>query len=236
MNYGEVLGKKSLLGKYFEPLYFVNPPSYLNTLYEKKILMNLALKYSESQRKKNNLQPHIKHPDGLSGVGIKDFYLAFKNSKLLGYLEQNPDIRLITLLRENPLERYISEIVKKESGIVRKTTLSKNKTDIFTTIVLNNKTILKDLDAIQKENDALLDLANTHKGPRYNITYENYFSSDEARRKIILEEMFNFLGVENITTITEHRKLQKVPHRDLISNFDEITRILQNSRYKQFLT
>ena len=232
-NYGEVLGEWVLPGKYLRPR-FKDSASYLNWLYSSHTAFFAGQLISWRDRKAKNRKTHFRRRKNVRSIGVKEFTVNLKRFDLNQYLEADPEIRLITLVRNDPLARFVSSQLLEKTGTVS----TVNGADIGKTesqLALNPDEIVSDLAVIEAENSAVFEMAYGHKGPVLNLTYEEYFASSASAQNQTLEKLQVFLGCEVQPLQSEHRKLRRRSLAQTITNYDEVRETLLPTRFAEWL-
>ena len=141
-------------------------------------------------------------------------------------IQQN--IPAVLLIRKNYLERLIS-IQKAAKTKVFISSISTNK-DQATTIELNPKTIIQTFDQMDQETELMKSYAAKTKS--IAINYEDLTMNTPEKTQL---EILDFIGVSKIPLTSNLKKLIKKPMSEVVTNFDEIQKIIMDSKYKNLL-
>ena len=241
VNYGEVLGDWNLPYKLHHKFNLggKSVTDYLHYIYTSPFFFYAAQFYSLYTHLKKRKKINFKFRNKIESLGIKEFSINFKKRNINHWLQNNNDIFVINLFRENQLKRLISVEMMKHSNVVYLDNKSTPKmgTDTFKKkkIYLNPKDILNQLSIYEQEIDEQNALArNTPSKKILNIRYEDLFSSSQSQAEYT-KKIFNFLNVEQIYVESSHKKILSDKLPDLIENYEEIKRILQNSPFANYL-
>jgi len=112
--------------------------------------------------------------------------------------------------------------------------LSKLHTDNFFLVEsIKEKHKLKNENLILRhENEMMTQLKTDHRV--LTIKYEDHFAH-EASIIDHNKRVFEFLGVEPLELISQHKKILPTTITDLVSNYDELAQVLTGSQYEHYL-
>lgn len=233
VNYGEVLGDWTVPGRRILPRFADRggAAAYVDWMLESHFALWAAQIYSLKERLRQSKRPHFRLPGRVASVGIKEFAVNLRRHGLRNYLSERPDIRLISLVRDNPIDRLLSVLALAQTGVVANTSKSIRSRQIR----LEIRTLVDDLDVIEDENATVRRMADEHQGPVYRLVYEQFFAQSDCERNRTLRELLDFLDLPDTPLKCEHRKLRQASLRDTIVNYDEVASQLANTRYAIWL-
>ena len=233
-NYGEVLGDWTLpykLHKRFG-LGGSTTAGYLDFIYSSKTFFYLAQFYSAFSHLRKGKAPRFKLRHRIKTIGIKDFFIKLRERNAESCLENDKELLVINLYRENALKRYISLLFMEETGVVVATDRGKDKPKKIR-VPLEN--VIEMLDLYQSETTGQLALVHRLPAHRvFNLRYEDYFASDDSKAKYT-EQLFTFLGVEPIPIQSSHKKILSTRLEDIVENYQELHDCLQDTEHSQYL-
>ncbi len=234
-NYGEVLGDWTLPGRHIRPRFRGEDGNarFLDWLYKSGLAFSAGQILSFMARKRMGRAAHFRRRAAVKSLGVKEFTVNLARYGLEDYLAARPDIRLVTLVRSNPLARLLSARQLAKTGAVAR--LDGQKAPSGGQIVLDLSTLVRDLDVVENENEAVRIFASRHEGPVFRLEYEAFFASDRDRRDEILAELQAFLGASPMKLQSEHRRLRRSRLDEAISNFAEVREVLLGSRFERWL-
>lgn len=235
VNYGEVLGDWTLPGRCLRPLFGseTGAPDFLDWLYASEPAFWAAQAASYASRRMRGKRTHFRRRSATQSLGVKEFSVNLKRYRLENYLAERPDIRLIALVRANPVARLLSARLLKETGAVARTDDDSRRED--RTIVLDPSTLAADLAVIEAENASVRAAADFHGGPVFRLSYEEYFAASSQRQAEIAAALQDFLGVSPASLQSEHRRLRRRPLEDVIANYAAVRERLSGGPFERWL-
>jgi hypothetical protein len=211
---------------------------YLNFIFSSKLFFYLSQLYYAYQNFKQKKPIQFKRYGQVSSVGIKDFHHTLLKYHLLDFFQDNPDIYVIYLYRQNLLKQHISlelmlktKVVSSEKTqdgkVVKQVKKAKIRVDIpeILAILANAE------KEVQQRDEILSQVDSSHL---LVIAYEDLFASPEAQAEF-RQRAFEFLGVEPIAVTSGQRKLSSDNLQDLVENYDELSQGLINTPYAKYL-
>jgi hypothetical protein len=232
LNYGEVLGEWTvpykLLGERFTKA--GNIEKYLDIIYENRCYFELAQLYSIYSHLKGRRPVNYKKHKQIKSIGIKDFLVTMERQSCFDYFQQNTDIKIIYLHRDNILQRYISGVFM---GLNR-TAVSYKAMHTGAT-VLDTEEMLKHLNIFEQETQRgkeFIGSLNNHQV--LDIEYQQYFERPEATRAWNAT-IFDFLNIKPATEMSEQKKIVVKPLKESIKNYDEILDVIRGTPYEKYL-
>ncbi|CAG7857130.1 hypothetical protein MCAMS1_01859 [biofilm metagenome] len=232
LNYGEVLGEWTipykLLGKHFKKA--GNTEKYLEILYSNRCYFELAQLYSFYSHVKGKRPVNYKKHKQIKSIGIKDFLVTMERQSCFDYFQQNTDIKIIYLHRDNILQRYISGVFM---GLSR-TAVSYKAMNTGTT-VLDTDEMLKKLNIYEQETQRGKDFIGSLNGHKVlDIEYQDYLGDPGATRRWNAV-IFDFLDIKPVTEMSEQRKINVKPLKESIENYDELLDAIRGTQYEKYL-
>ncbi len=233
-NYGEVLGSYMPSRKLHDKLGYGGRTveAYLDFVLRSKLHYRLAQGYSAVSRRRQGLPGRYKKWADLKSVGVKDFGIRFETDDLGDFFRDRPQIRVISLVRDNTLRRAVSITALRATGTVA---VSQAGSAEAAALSVSVPEFMARMDALEKEKHEQLAMVEAlQPGQWIHLTYEDLFSSAAARDSH-MDEIFRFLGVAPIT-ITE--RFHKIVSNDLaaaIENWDEVREAIAASPHARYL-
>lgn len=172
-----------------------------------------------------------KMPKRIKIMGFKIFYyhpLDSDNNEVWNYLKNDKSIKIIHLTRSNMLRTVTSRQIAAKTDKWSKF----NKKEVS----IEEKRINLDIDYCLKEFENTFNFERKIRD-EYNseriieITYEELIQDNQY----ILNQIFNFLGLENSKVASSHKKQNKEELRDLIINYEELVKDIENSKWSYLL-
>ena len=241
VNFGEVLGEWTLLYKLHKLCGFggKSVPEYLDNIYKSSLIFYMAQLYSALSHQKKGKKINFKYKNKIATIGVKEFSVNFKRLKLSSFLMERDDILVINLYRENHLKRLVSLEMMSRSGIVsidKQSKVANSEIDSDSNkIFLDPNYTLRQLEIFQKELEEQMDLVDHLAQERvFNIRFEDLFESDQSVADYT-NDLFQFLNIDPIRIKSSHKKILSDRLSDLIANYEEIHKALENSRFACYL-
>lgn len=173
----------------------------------------------------------IKRRKDVYAIGFKDFAINIERLNLAEWLQENEEIKIINLHRENQLERYISLCAMRKTGVV----ISKNEELGSDRLKIDLKDMMANLKVFEEEKLYHKELIDTFENNRvFDICYEDFFESN-IDKSLVIREMFKFIGVEPVKVEERHKKILSKKLKDRIDNFEEVEKTLLNTKYEKYL-
>ncbi len=233
VNYGEVLGDWTLPSK-LRNLRLLNSESheqYLDQLYGSCSLYYCAQLWSAKQHLIKQKPINFKRYSSVESIGIKEFGMHFQRKNLEGYLQQNPDIAVIYLYRENILDRYISVQSLQRNKVV----FSESASTRIAKMTIDIEEMMLALDVLRSELEYTHRLVERLTGSKIlTIRYEDAFSSGSTLQAMC-NDVFAFLGVDSIAEQSKQKKILSRSLDQVIDNFDDFERAIMGSPYSSLL-
>lgn len=239
INYGEVLGQWTTGYKANKYLRIGNGDAgkYLDFIYRGKGYFQLSEGYQSLKAfVKPNQRPPQKSWSDIQSYGVKDFAMTLIDRGAADFLKNNPDIRVISLHRENALRRFASVHMLDETGVVSSAHAKDSSTahKVKQQVYLDPETLIGDLKRTEKVVQDQLDMvAELPKERVLSIRYEDLFASEQSKHDFA-QQMFEFIGVKPLDLESSHKKLNASNLQDLIQNYDEVFDICRGSDFERY--
>lgn len=230
LNFGEVLGAwthpwrmRRLLGGGDRP---ADVKRYLDGFFDSPFRFYAAQAAALPDRLRKGRPLNLKRRNAVRAVGIKDFHLNIERRGVVDYLKERPGLRVVGLVRRNPVRRYLSAAMLKQTG---QAAARGRDCDAFTPLTISPADFLDGARSVAAENARLCaTLADLDPARRLIIDYVDYFGDEGAMRKAN-QDMFSLLDIEPLDLAGEHRKLNARSLRETLANYDTITRTMAAS-------
>lgn len=233
INYGEVLGEWTTgykVNKYLR-LGQGNAQNYLDFIYGGSQYFHLSQNYARLKALLGRGEVQDKRWSEIQSFGVKDFAMNLMARGAADYLEQHPDIRVISLFRENALRRYASIVMMNETGVINtrqaqsKDVAQKRRKQVY----LDPQHFIEGLRRTEQVVQDQLDMTAKLDPQRVlSIRYEDLFASAESKLEFA-DQMFRFLEVKPLQLESSHKKLNSEDLKELIENYDEIFALCQGT-------
>jgi hypothetical protein len=165
-------------------------------------------------------------------IGFKLFYHhgrdGPKSYRLWPHLVESRDLRIIFLTRRNLFDSYVSVVRAKRSGqfgFAKQGVPSEAHKAPFKVDIADCLHYMRTVSAAMARLQVLFASHQT-----LQIDHETLFSAPQET----LGQAFRFLGEEPIAVKVKDRKLNRVAHKDGITNYAEVVRFFQRSLYEDF--
>lgn len=158
-------------------------------------------------------------------AGFKLMYSQLSRFPYLRDWIKKENISIIYLKRENLLKQYLSNVANKKTKVAH----SDKKADIVS-FTVDVEQCLQQIQKTEKENAHMQQIFAGNQ--QLTITYENFFSDMEQEGN----KIFQFLGVST-PQIQKPKMVKRSSNKlnDIIENYDELTKRLENTAYAQYL-
>jgi LPS sulfotransferase NodH len=226
-NYGELLGHWSKKRKVKQLLRIKTEEAYVEYFLQSKIFFYFSTFF---YLLKDHKTFKFKKYKDIHQVGFKDFGINFERYGLKDWLVDNHQINVIHLYRANHLDRYLSLIAMKETGLVSAKTHSNSYR-----VKVDCKKIVNTLQRYEEEMQFQFSIASHLSEDRLiSISYEQLFTQHNT--SAILHEMFIFLGVDPINIEDRHVKILSSNIQFKVINFEELCETLKGTKFEHFLS
>jgi len=236
INYGEVLGEWTTGYKVNKCIGRGDAEKYLSFIYAGPNYFRLSESFKRAKAIFKGQSHAKKRWSEIQSYGVKDFAMTLIYRDAGEFLQENPDIRVINLYRENALRRLASVRLLDETGVVSSdhaqhlSSAATNKKQVY----LPADTFFADIKRIEEVVQDQLDMvAALPETQVLTIRYEDLFSSEEAKQDFS-QRIFDFIGVEPLTLKSSHKKLNSEDLKELIANYDEIYTLCEGTEYEKY--
>jgi hypothetical protein len=233
-NYGEVLGNWILpykLHKNFK-LGGDSPVDYLHYIYSSKTFFYFAQIYSALSRLKKGKHPRFKEWSQVQSIGIKDFTINIKKRQLQPFFQNQDDLLVINLYRENTLKRVLSRFLMKQTGTVK---LDNHAKQTRSKLAIPLDVVIRDLEIFEQETQEQFELVSLLPSENVlHVRYEDLFESEQSQNDY-RDQIFEFLNVKPLTVQSSHRKILSDDLSSIISNYQELCEALERTRFSKYL-
>ena len=236
INYGETLGNWTLPAKLYKALTLDVEISqqYLDTILSSRTFFSVSQIYSAIARIRGGKRPNIKRWKNIQTIGVKDFSVQFQKRNMTDFFIERSHIKVINLMRENQLKRFISLSLMGETGLITATSekaINRNKPKI----TIDTTTLINTIDVYENElNDQKVIVGKLPPEQCLNLTYEKVFESSDSLLQTKLDTL-DFLGLDRVEISSTHRKLNSGKLSNLVENYDEVRKILFDTIYEKYL-
>lgn len=234
LNYGEALGDWSRLRKLQRAsgLFKNEDAAYLDALLGNRGLQRFANVFRNLSKAARADFTAVKRIARLQTIGVKEFSLNLDNAGLGSYLAERPDIQVIGLVRSNILARAVSSGVLEQTGVVRTGSPRPKKQ---AGVKLEAGQLLRALEAVENENARLLEVLNSLDPARVHMVfYEEAFASHATLLNAV-RKAYAFLGVPDHLPEIRQFKLRGRDPLAMLSNRNDLQKVLSGTRYAHFL-
>ncbi|MGM0740513.1 MAG: sulfotransferase [Pseudomonadota bacterium] len=232
LNFGEVLGEWNTIRKIQRKAVFLprSDEAFLDwVLYSGSFLR--AVNTIRSVRKSaSGERGAVKRVSGLKTFGIKDFSLNFMRYGLSGYFDARPDIRVIGLIRDDVVERMVSNAMLGATGVIESRGGEDGEPRRLSLDPARVGELLSDIETENADLHAMLDRLPQER--KHVIHYDDLFSNSRQR---IMTETFGFLGVRPVQTQERMHKIIRRPVNEVIENFDDCLDAVRGTHHETLL-
>jgi hypothetical protein len=238
INYGEVLGDwtTGYKANKLPGLGMGDAGKYLDFIYQGAPYFELSQGYARAKAMVGRgPKPEAKKWKDIESFGVKDFSMNLIDRGIPNYLDEHPDIKVISLYRENALRRYASVVLLDSTGLVSTAHAAsmggkKGKQKVH----LDPETFASGLARTEKVVNDQLEMVNRLPDSQVlSIRYEDLFASNDSKQHYATE-VCDFLNVKRIPVESKHKKLNSDDLRELISNYDEVFEICRGTPAEQY--
>ena len=235
LNFGEVLGSWTRLRKVQRRLRLlkINDADYLDWILGSRSFLSAANAFRTLGKIKDRRWSEIKSLRKIESVGVKDFSVNLVGGELSQFLLTRPRIKVIGLLRQNVIDRMVSNETLEATGLVKvrnyESPLNRQK------VYIPPESVLRKLERIDAENIELAGMLDVLPQERvFRVYYDRLFAS-AARAEEIVREIYTFLGVGDCRPRVRMRKILELDPLLAVLNAEEVRGIIAESRFGQQL-
>lgn len=199
---------------------------YLDGFFDNPFVFYAGQAAALPDRLRHGRPPNLKRRNAIHAIGVKDFQLNVERRGVVDYLKERAGLRVIGLVRRNPVRRYLSAAMLRNTG--QAAAQGREETS-FAPLTISPDRFLEGARTVAAENARLSEtLASLDPVRRLVVDYADYFGDDDAMRKAN-RDMFSLLDIEPLDLASEHRKLNSRPLYETLLNYDEIARAMETS-------
>ena len=221
LNYGEVLGEWIPMRRLQRRigLFRDNDAGWLDFLLRNRMPFYGAQAIRAVHQFRRGDRPEIKSRRTTASLGIKESTLNLSRFGLGNYLFERPWLKIISLRRLSALDRTISSLMLRETGVVL---AHKHGPDTRrSAVTIEPARFVRLLNAVAEENAGLDRITAALPAQRvHRITYEQTFMDPEALPTRI-DELYRFLDVDCFEPRIRMRKILPRDPAEVIANFSE---------------
>ncbi|HEX5461216.1 MAG TPA: hypothetical protein VFX20_14735 [Steroidobacteraceae bacterium] len=221
LNYGEVLGDWIPMRRLQRRIgiFRNDDASWLDFLLKNRMPFYGAQAVRAVHQFRRGDRPEIKSRRTTTSLGIKESSLNLQRLGIGNYLSERPWIKVIALRRLSTLDRTISSLMLRETGVV-----AAHKRDAGTrraAVVIEPARFVRMLNAVAEENAELDRMTAALPSQRvHRITYEQAFTDPEALPER-MNELYRFLDVDCFEPQIRTRKILPRDPAEVIANFSD---------------
>ena len=233
LNFGEVLGDWNGIRKAQRRLPFLprSDEAFLDWVLMSDSFPRLANGLRSIRKRVSGEGAAAKPFGGIQSYGIKDFSLNFERCKLTGYLAQRPGIKVIGLIREDVVDRMISNAMLGATGVVA----ARGGQGGGKRLMIDPAGIAALLADIETENAGLDRMLAGLPPERVRVVRYDDLFSDAAGRQAVMAGVFAFLGVPAVTTEERMSKIIRLPVSEVIENFEACLQAVRGTPHEALL-
>tara|TARA_R110000782_G_scaffold78293_3_gene155903 strand:+ start:88573 stop:89466 length:894 start_codon:yes stop_codon:yes gene_type:complete len=233
LNVGEVIGEWNLLRKVERRLrLYDNLDSYLHAMTQSSRLVRLAIAFRNTRRFMRGRRAEIKPLKEIKTLGIKDFAPLMVRAGARNWIRNTADLKVIGLVRDDVLERFISWQMLDQTGVVLASAGTQAKTRKITLDTDRLQTLIAQ---VRDENLLLRDMLAELPPERVLIVRYTEFYESPTRRSEIMNDLFRFLDVEPVITESRMSKIIWGHPAEAITNREACAQALIGSEFEGIL-
>lgn len=230
VNYGEVLGDWTAMSKLKSQLRPNQPwPDFIDRVHTSRSIFACGQMVSAVSHMKKDRPVSWHRSSQVSQIGFKEFATNFERYDMMTYLADRPDVKVVSLTRENMLKRLVSVELLAKTHQVSATNSSRSQS---ATIELDPDEVLEQLKLYRSE-QALQQHLLSGRNPTLEVTYEELFDPDQQSGK--MSQIFEFLELDPIETGPGDTKLNSDELEDTIVNYGAVRQVLLGSEFERYL-
>ena len=227
LNFGETLGDwthpwrmRRLFGRTDTPQ---SVKRYLDGFFDNPCVFYAGQAAAVPDRLRHGRPLNLKRRSEVLAVGLKDFHLNAERRGVIDYFKERQGLRVIGLVRRNPVRRYVSALMLRNTG---QAAAQDREATSFAPLTIPADDFLKGVRVVADEATRLCaTLDEIDPARRLIVDYADYFGNEDAMRQAN-RQMFSLLGLEPLELASGHRKLNMRPLRETLVNYDEIARTM----------
>lgn len=234
-NYGEVMGEFSPAFKLQKrwKIWGESIEEYLDSVLRSRAYFEMAQTYSALQHVRRRQKPNLKRWSKTESIGFKEFGIRFERRGLDDYLRDRPDIRVISLVRENTFDRVLS--VHRMAQTNEVAAADSHGPVSNTSITVPVERFMRDMSVFEEEKVYQLEVVEALPSDQVlHVTYEDLFAS-EAAQAAYRADLFDMLEVVDADVQSSHRRLSDKPIQERLGNYPEIRDALRSTEFGCYL-
>ncbi|MEO3417080.1 sulfotransferase [Roseovarius sp. CAU 1744] len=234
LNFGEVLGEWNAVRKLQRrlPLIPQGDEAFLDWVLYSGAFLRMVNAVRSLRKTLAGQRGAAKPIRDIQSWGIKDFSLNFTRFGLSDYLDNRADLKVIGLLRQDVVDRMISNAMLGATGVIKTTSARSGGRKTLRIEPTQVAALLADIETENTELEAML--GRLPEARKLVIRYEDLFSDPELRHQT-MAAIFAFLGVEPVRTEERMVKIIRRPVKEVIENFDECVAAVRGTPHEELL-
>ena len=234
LNFGEVLGEWNAIRKLQRKLPFLprEDEAFLDWVLYSSSFFRTVNEIRSAKKTLGGKRVAAKRFRDISTFGIKDFSLNFIEFGLSHYLDNRPDLKVLGLLREDVVDRMISNAMLGATGVIKTTSASSGGRKTLRIDPASIARLLADIESENADLDAML--ARLPDARKHVIRYDDLFLDPEKRHET-MTGVFEFLGVAPVQTEERMVKIIRAPVSDVIENFEDCVAAVRGTLHETLL-
>ena len=234
LNFGEVLGEWNAIRTWQKRLPFIpkDDEGFLNWVLYSRAFLRTVNGIRSVRKLASGPRGSAKRMRDIQTWGIKDFSLNFNRLGLSDYLDTRPDLKVVGLLRQDVVDRMISNAMLGVTGVIKTTSAETGKRKTLRIDPEKVAALLTDIEVENAELEAMLDRLPENR--KHVIRYEDLFT-DQDLRHATMTGVFEFLGVAPVRTEERMVKIIRTPVNEVIENFDDCVAAVKGTHHEDLL-
>jgi len=203
-----------------------NTPLNINTI--KNLSLNRLLNVPWGLIRTNSHLSEYYSQANMNKFKAAGFKLMLSHTKLFPVTKRwlkRKDMKRIVLVRENPLEIFISHLKSQKDGYSH---LSRGEKRSDRQVNVNTSILKRRLKKIERDNRYLK--AISQNCDSLLINYNELFNWNK-----LLAKIFRYLEIEDTKIEPVLEKRSKPKFKDNVSNYDEVTKFLNDTKYEKYI-
>ncbi len=234
LNFGEVLGEWNAVRKLQKrvPLIPRGDEAFLDWVLYSGSFLRMVNTVRSLRKTAAGKRGAAKPLRDIETWGIKDFSLNFTRFGLSTYLDTRPDLKVVGLLRQDVVDRMISNAMLGATGVIKTTSADASGRKTLRIDPAQIAALLADIETENAELEEML--ARLPDARRHVIRYEDLFT-DPDRRHETMTGVFDFLGVDPVRTEERMVKIIRTPVNEVIENFEDCVAAVSGTPHEELL-
>lgn len=162
---------------------------------------------------------------------FRAMYNHIENPWTLGYLRRNSNIHILHLRRQNLLKMYVSKLLLSRKRVEAWQPHATTPVPVVSTYVSPQAALIH-----MRRAKALYDHYEQAfaQHPRLGLVYENMIENQGLRPRVA-QQVCAFLGISNHPMRSNLIKINPDNLRDMVTNYDELARVLRKTEFAELL-